>query len=291
MMSNRRATNSAVSTANYLYLNEDSIPDELKCTICQEPFINPFNGTKCGHTFCESCIDNWFRHNSSCPTCRATTQFVPVTSRAILGQLDRLLVRCRQCNNGNIQRGNLADHIKSQCPHTVVKCKAADLKCQWQGNREQSVQHAAVCPLLQIRPAIEEMRADLAAQAEQLRIFMDEVRDQFNRLERQQQTSSSKQVNINSKGTRVEEMTEQERFNIVNNDLRRTWSRVFCYRYFGNIECNFCKSKSQQGFVCLLCSCSVARQNIRAHDYSGKESDVICRICFDKYQSKMYFNI
>ncbi len=40
------------------------------CSICSEVFNNPYS-TKCGHTFCKSCIDAWITRSADCPTCRA----------------------------------------------------------------------------------------------------------------------------------------------------------------------------------------------------------------------------
>ena len=66
---------------SYRYLNEDAIDDELRCVICNDPFQSPVN-----------CIDRWYRQQTSCPFCREKGYlFVPVITRILLNQLNRLL--------------------------------------------------------------------------------------------------------------------------------------------------------------------------------------------------------
>ena len=39
------------------------------CPICMDNFNNPKTLSKCGHVFCNDCIDNCFKVNPKCPTC------------------------------------------------------------------------------------------------------------------------------------------------------------------------------------------------------------------------------
>ena len=182
-----RQTYSDTSVDQYSYVTEDQIDSELKCSVCNQPFVQPMVGKQCEHTFCKVCIDNWYQQNFSCPLCRMNTPFKPLTTRIVLSQLDRLLVRCSHCHQNNIERGNFDDHIQHQCRQVNVRCKAADLKCTWTGKRQELMEHSAICPLLQIRPVIQELRSELSAQAYQLQVFMDEMPERFDNLQKQRQ--------------------------------------------------------------------------------------------------------
>ncbi|CAF3165290.1 unnamed protein product [Rotaria sp. Silwood2] len=127
----------------YTYVNEDQIDLELKCNICNEPFQSPVNCTKCGQTVCQRCFDIWRRQQLSCPFCRQDgSTFVPVITRIVLNQLNHLLVQCSLCQQTNIRRGNLADHIAYICSKQLVICTD---KCGWKGYRENLENHLIKC--------------------------------------------------------------------------------------------------------------------------------------------------
>lgn len=50
------------------------VPDDLKCIICMEIFINPVV-LSCGHSFCRMCVEDMLRDKPACPVCRAPTLF------------------------------------------------------------------------------------------------------------------------------------------------------------------------------------------------------------------------
>ena len=129
---------------SYTYINDDQIDIELRCTICDEPFQSPVNCTNCGNTFCQVCIIKWMQRQLSCPSCRQMgNNFLPVISRVILNQLNRLLVQCSLCQERNIQRTNFNDHISLICPKQVITCNN---QCRWIGLRENLQQHIIECP-------------------------------------------------------------------------------------------------------------------------------------------------
>ncbi|UJR32371.1 hypothetical protein I4U23_019833 [Adineta vaga] len=129
----------------YTYVNEDQIDVELKCSICDEPFQSPMNCKSCGNTYCQICIENWMKQQLSCPSCRQIgNQFLPVISRVVLNQLNRLLVQCTLCQQTNIQRSNFNDHISCTCPKQMVICTD---NCGWKGLRENLEEHVRLCRL------------------------------------------------------------------------------------------------------------------------------------------------
>ncbi|CAF0926061.1 unnamed protein product [Adineta steineri] len=127
----------------YIYTNEDEIDIELKCSICNEPFQSPMNCKSCGNTYCQECIMQWMQQQLSCPSCRQIgNQFLPVISRVVLNQLNRLLVQCTLCQQMNIQRSNFNDHISCTCPRQIVNCID---NCGWKGCRENLQEHLIEC--------------------------------------------------------------------------------------------------------------------------------------------------
>lgn len=127
----------------YTYTNEDAIDMELKCSICNDPFLSPVNCVECGQTFCDRCIRLWSIHDSSCPLCRRMkTIFLPVISRVVHNQLDRLPVRCSLCQEENIERSNFRAHLTIACPKRMATCPK---KCGWKGLQELVEVHQSQC--------------------------------------------------------------------------------------------------------------------------------------------------
>ncbi|CAF0786361.1 unnamed protein product [Adineta ricciae] len=163
---------------NYEYLNENQIDEELKCIICKQPLQSPVSLLVCNHTFCKGCIEVWLRQQQTCPTCRQPTvnscprmgigrwqsplqcSFVPINTRIVLNQLDRLLVRCLICQESNIQRCHFENH-EEVCIKRTVPCPSADIKCTWSGPRDRLSSHMKECPFQQVRPIIEELQGNL----------------------------------------------------------------------------------------------------------------------------------
>ena len=128
---------------SFTYINEDDIDLELKCMICNDPFQSPVNCVRCGQTFCQECIDQWYRQQTSCPACRQNGYlFVPVITRILLNQLNRLLVQCSLCQQTNIERSNFPTHAAVICPKQIVVCTD---QCGWKGRRENLERHLSKC--------------------------------------------------------------------------------------------------------------------------------------------------
>jgi len=143
-----------MSNIQYEYVDESSIDENYKCTICNEPFKNPVT-TSCDHTYCQECIEHWLNEgHSTCPTCRhflSMNDLKAVTTRLVLNILDRLLVKCSECGQSGIQRGNFNDHINKLCPKGTIVCSASDIKCPWSGPRDQLQNHLNTCSYEQLR--------------------------------------------------------------------------------------------------------------------------------------------
>ena len=54
------------------FVHPTQISKHLDCSVCQDVFNDPVR-SKCLHTFCRSCIEEWCRNHrgsASCPVCR-----------------------------------------------------------------------------------------------------------------------------------------------------------------------------------------------------------------------------
>ena len=163
-----------VDRSNYVYMDENSIDEEFKCLICDEPFEKAMC-TPCDHTFCQSCIQQWLEKstdtNRSCPTCRhplsLDNQLKPA-SRIISNRIDRYLVKCLNCGLERIPRGSFADHLAKLCTKANIPCLASDIQCPWTGSRDELEQHSKSCAYQQIRPVLEKMQKLLIDQQQQI---------------------------------------------------------------------------------------------------------------------------
>jgi len=45
--------------------------ETLQCPICMDTILIECLVTKCGHKYCDKCINKWLENNSACPYCRA----------------------------------------------------------------------------------------------------------------------------------------------------------------------------------------------------------------------------
>jgi len=54
-------------------LTKEFIPkgETLQCPICMDTIQSECLVTKCGHKYCDKCINQWLEKNSACPYCRA----------------------------------------------------------------------------------------------------------------------------------------------------------------------------------------------------------------------------
>ncbi|CAF2527869.1 unnamed protein product [Rotaria sp. Silwood2] len=250
--------------SDYEYINENEIDNELKCVICQQPLEFPVSLLICNHTFCKECIKKWLYKNQTCPICRQITRYhfeknnqsfeqflyVPINTRIVLNQLDRLLVRCLRCNEINIQRCHWKNHEKN-CSKRIVCCPSADIKCPWKGSQDILSIHLNNCSFQQVRPIINELINVLNL----TRIKQIELENHINILERK---VSFLLKFINNGNIMIQNGTKPE------NEFNRTHQ-----------------------FICYLCNRYIEHEQILLHDCSG---DCICRSCvnsqyFDRFQT------
>ena len=245
--------------AGYEYMNETEVDSELKCTICIEPFQTPVS-LSCQHTFCRKCIEPWLNQHQSCPTCRRSPRisqnevFLPINTRIINNQLNQLLVRCIECNEINIQRGNFLDH-EEKCLEKMMRCPSVDFGCLWEGPRDEQDAHVMKCACQQVHPIISRLRAELNKSYK----IQNEL---YNKLEYQ-----SSQVHF------LMALTNQG--DTINKECSKVSNKCQYSRY--NL------TKYRITFRCTLCYNTIRRDHVALHACSLNDYiDCICQRCYEK---------
>jgi E3 ubiquitin-protein ligase NRDP1 len=172
----------------FQYMDEDSIDDELKCSICTEPFVDPGTIWSCDHAFCRACIEKMLGNGIVCPICRNSDMLYGFrkATRNLVKILDRILVRCEYCNQINIERGNFTEHMNKLCPKVIVRCPADNNQCAWTGPRDQLDTHVTQCTAESRRFLLNEFKA-VQKQIDQLQLNVRHIV-----LQRQQLVSCDK---------------------------------------------------------------------------------------------------
>jgi len=158
--------NSTANDVEYDYINEESINERLKCSICTMPFIEPVV-TNCRikrHIFCRQCIKEWIKRNPSCPSCRDTVVVKDLKLIAecyLLDSLNALQVKCKNCGQTGLERANFDEHRSKHCPKVITPCPLADLHCQWKGPLDQVDIHLNSCVFKPLGPFITQLKEQI----------------------------------------------------------------------------------------------------------------------------------
>ena len=143
----------------------------LKCKICLNILLNPYDCSKCGNTFCCSCITRLKDSNKSCPFGCTDYDIIP-SSFAIKKFLNQLNFSCLNKDNGceeiipysNIEQHDknceyinsvcpnencgikmpwnlLKNHIQNECNYTLFECD----KCRIKLSRNEIQFHKKMC--------------------------------------------------------------------------------------------------------------------------------------------------
>eukprot|EP01124_Arcella_intermedia_P023313 TRINITY_DN3682_c3_g1_i1.p1 TRINITY_DN3682_c3_g1~~TRINITY_DN3682_c3_g1_i1.p1 ORF type:complete len:293 (+),score=2.34 TRINITY_DN3682_c3_g1_i1:81-959(+) len=155
------------------YVNEQEIEEELKCSICLEPFFCPAVCKNCRNTFCRVCVEML----SNCPLCRGEMHPLQEPPRLIFNLLAKLKVKCTTCSK-HVQRGDFPSHIyydcpiecragcpdrltratisqhKEVCPFEILPCSSSDVGCVFFGPRVQVNEHIQTCPFFALKPLL-----------------------------------------------------------------------------------------------------------------------------------------
>jgi len=168
----------------YEYIDEESINERLKCSICTMPFIEPVI-TNCRlkrHTFCRRCIKEWIRHNPSCPSCRdkiVVKDLKVITESYLLDSLNELQVKCKYCGQTGLERAKFEEHQNRHCTKVLTLCPLADLQCPWKGPVDQVDKHLNSCVFKPLSPLI----THLKDQINELRVSNQQLEKRLRKTE------------------------------------------------------------------------------------------------------------
>ena len=152
----------------------ENILQILKCKLCLNILLNPYDCSKCGNTFCYSCINKLKQSNKKCPFGCTEYEITP-SSFAIKKFLNQLKFYCLNKENGcneiisynNIEQHDknceyinatcpnnqcgiklpwnlLKNHIENECPYTLYECD----KCHLKLNRKEYETHNKLCNVI-----------------------------------------------------------------------------------------------------------------------------------------------
>ena len=150
---------------------DKSIIEILKCKICFNILLNPYDCSKCGNTFCYNCINKLHSSDKKCPFGCQNYNIIP-SSFALQNYLNKLQFECKNKNKGcneilpylcvekhdktcpylesscpNVQCNQkmkwtlLDNHIHNECPYTLFQCQ----NCHLLLNRKEIEFHENIC--------------------------------------------------------------------------------------------------------------------------------------------------
>ncbi|KAF5399768.1 Ligand of Numb protein X 2 [Paragonimus heterotremus] len=127
----------------------DVIDTDLLCRICKQPLVDPLD-TKCGHTFCSSCLKNHLAVQALCPEDKQIINYLECqqSSNLVKRLLDKLLVVCPNSEHCNevLARCDLESHLAYWCRGAVIACVNHNLGCTYRGLRAHQPAHRWTCP-------------------------------------------------------------------------------------------------------------------------------------------------
>ena len=163
---------SGISISRVIDLDKyENLLQILKCKICLNILLNPYDCSKCGNSFCFSCINKLKESDTKCPFGCTDYEIMP-SSFAIKKFLNQLHFSCLNKENGcneiisynNIETHDknceyinsicpnnqcgmklpwhlLKNHLQNECLYTLFECE----KCHLKLNRKELVSHNKLC--------------------------------------------------------------------------------------------------------------------------------------------------
>lgn len=166
-------------SAYYRYVDESSINQELKCTVCSSPFSDPVC-LQCDHIFCRKCITQWIsRGGSNCPACRRQVlrrRHLTPANRPLRNMVNELQVICTLCQQSGIKREDFPIHINQHCPKFTVSCPAKDISCPWTGLRQQLDAHKRGCVFVPFLSILKQLQNQIETQNRRINELETEIK-------------------------------------------------------------------------------------------------------------------
>ena len=113
-------------------LVDESLLEQYQCAICMKLLRDARLTECCGQHFCDTCFQQWFKKNKTCPHCR-TKKCKSMLNKEKIRDVNQLLVRCTNREKGCARKGELGglkDHLQSDdgCDYEIVECDYSGYK-------------------------------------------------------------------------------------------------------------------------------------------------------------------
>ena len=129
--------------------------------------IGCVNNSVCGNVICRSCL---IKCKNKCPHCQAVNIIATNCPRPILKMLDALQIQCTKCLT-IMERDRYSTHLRddcelqlqqTECIKKIIPCKASNVKCKWQGVRQDYEKHISTCAYVELSSELISLHLSLA---------------------------------------------------------------------------------------------------------------------------------
>jgi hypothetical protein len=114
--------------------------DDYLCGICKEVCNNASVLSPCGHLFCTNCIEEAYRYNKKCPTCREVGTIL--SSPWHIQKINGSMYRCKYQECSKVDALHRMLHHETSCEYESIICKDCNESILL--NNQQ--QHQLNCP-------------------------------------------------------------------------------------------------------------------------------------------------
>ena len=135
--------------------------DNMCCSICTEPFVDPVSLRGSGHTYCRACITQALANQRRCPLSNARITIprrggvdgVLDPNHQVRSMMDAQRVACAHAARGCTERPKLGDveAHEASCAFAPKKCA----RCPFLGSRAETEAHEQSCPYVVLGPVLD----------------------------------------------------------------------------------------------------------------------------------------
>ena len=135
--------------------------DNMCCSICTEPFVDPVSLRGSGHTYCRACITQALANQRRCPLSNARITIprrggvdgVLDPNHQVRSMMDAQRVACAHAARGCTERPKLGDveAHEASCAFAPKKCA----RCPFLGSRAETEAHERSCPYVVLGPLLD----------------------------------------------------------------------------------------------------------------------------------------
>jgi hypothetical protein len=135
--------------------------DNMCCSICAEPFVDPVSLRGSGHTYCRACITQALANQRRCPLSNARITIprrggvdgVLDPNHQVRSMMDAQRVACAHASRGCTERPKLGDveAHEASCAFAPKKCA----RCPFLGSRAETEAHERSCPYVVLGPLLD----------------------------------------------------------------------------------------------------------------------------------------